>query len=208
MSAQEVSAPVLSARVGENSSSFAELARLYVRPTDRVLDCTYGFGRFWKEVSPLPRLVRSDVLAVGDVVADYRSLPFAASSFDVAVLDPPYKFGTSAAMTEAHDGYGNNQRAERGVKAVNAMYEVAMAECWRVLVTGGVLIVKGMDGVESGRTNWFLHSPALLPSEDWEPLDLFVVVRKGRPAMRHQDRQFHARKNHSYFVVLRKRKLL
>jgi SAM-dependent methyltransferase len=195
--------PVLSARVGDNAASFTDVAQLYLKASDLVLDTTYGFGRFWQEVDPMPRVVRMDRHATWDVVADYARLPFGPERFDAVVYDPPYKNGTSHDMNAEHDGYANNSRPERGVKAVNTMYETSVAEAWRVLRPGGVLICKGMDQVESGRTNWFLHSPAMLPSARWEPLDLFVVVRKGRPAMRHPY-QIHARKSHSYFVVLRK----
>lgn len=199
-----MSEPILSARVGDNAASFADVARLYLKASDLVLDTTYGYGRFWRQVDPLPRrVVRMDRFATWDIVADYRCLPFAAETFNAVVYDPPYKNGTSHDMNEDQDGYANNLRPERGVKAVNAMYEVSVSEAWRVLKPGGVLICKGMDQVESARTNWFLHSPAMLPSERWEPLDLFVVVRRGRPTMRHPY-QIHARKAHSYFVVLRK----
>lgn len=196
--------PVLSARVGDNAASFADVARLYLDPTDLVLDTTYGFGRFWRHVDPFPRrVVRMDLYATWDVVADYRCLPFAAETFDAVVYDPPYKNGTSHDMNEDQDGYANNLRPERGVHAVNAMYEASIAEAWRVLRPVGVLICKGMDQVESGRTHLFMHSPAMLPSPLWEVEDVFVVVRKGKPAMRHPY-QRHARKAHSYFAVMRK----
>lgn len=36
--------------------------------------------------------------------------------------------------------------------------------------------------------------------------DLFVLVRKSRPLMRHKpENQKHARRNHSYFLVMRRK---
>lgn len=214
---------VLTAHVGDNDVVVAEAARLYLRPTDLVLDATWGAGVFWKSVLPLPHLVRADLdpKRCPDVVADYRRPPWPGETFDAYVLDPPYKFGTSRNMTEGHDRYSNNLRTERGWKAVKAMYGLAMSWAWLSLKPKGILMVKGIDQVEGGRTHPFLHYPALLPGAPvldplsllpipgarWELHDIFVLVQEDDPTMRHDPRevdQQHARKNHSYLVVLGK----
>lgn len=209
--------PVLTGHLGDSDVSFRAIAKLYIRPTDLVVDLTYGYGRFWRRVEAMPRVVRMDLdwrhpHKRMDVVANFREpLPFRAGVANVVVYDPDFKFGSRHDMNDDQDGYGNNGRPveERGRVAVWRRYGITLEErMYPLLKPGGLAILKGQDGVEGGRNHLFLHMPALLPTPDWrerwELLDVFVSVRKTDPRMRHSY-QFHARKNHSYFVVLRKR---
>jgi len=75
-----------------------------------------------------------------------------------------------------------------------------------VLRPGGVYIVKCQDEVCAGRQR-LAHVEIInrLAGMGFEADDLFVVVRKGRPGVSRMKRQLHARKNHSYFLVFRKK---
>lgn len=78
-----------------NAELIADLAELgYL--SGRVLDPTYGLGRFWNQHRP------DDLTAVdidprrGVIRADFRSLPFSDNTFNACTFDPPYKLnGTS-----------------------------------------------------------------------------------------------------------------
>ncbi|MBL4846978.1 MAG: ParB N-terminal domain-containing protein, partial [Planctomycetes bacterium] len=87
--ARDPGAGVYTSHLGTNADLIAEVARLYLRPGDRVCDPTYGRGVFWSkvEVGEID-LVASDLLTVPDARHDFRSLPYEDASFDVFVLDP------------------------------------------------------------------------------------------------------------------------
>jgi hypothetical protein len=215
--------PVFTAHVGDNDVLVAEAARLWLTPTDLVLDATWGTGVFWRLVDPMPHVIRADLdpKRARDVRADYRRPPWAPESFNAYFLDMPYKFGTTRDMIDGHDRYGNNLRTERGAASVKALYGRAMAWAWLALKPKGRLFLKGCDQVESARTHPFLHYPALLPGAPvidprndqsipgarWELHDVFVLIQEDDPNLRHDPRevpQQHARKNHSYLAVLGK----
>ena len=84
------------------------------------------------------------------------------------------------------------------------MYAQAYIEAYRVLRKGGFLIVKCMDQVMSGKQTW-MHTEMQRLAEilGFKNKDLFVMVMNGTPTMRHNI-QKHARRNHSYFLVLNK----
>jgi DNA modification methylase len=85
------------------------------------------------------------------------------------------------------------------------MYRDGMAEAYRVLKHKGILIIKCMDQVQSGRQQWaHLIYHQMAEKLGFRAEDLFVLVRKSRPLMRHKpENQKHARRNHSYFQIFR-----
>lgn len=116
--------------------------------TGSVLDMCCGSRMFWFDKTD-PRAIFSDIRAEEhtlcdgrklvinpDVIADFRSLPFADSSFPVVVFDPPHleHVGDNAWMGKKYgrlnkDTWRNDLRA--GFK-----------EAFRVLRPQGVLIFK------------------------------------------------------------------
>ncbi len=104
--------------------------------------------------------------------------------------------------------YGNKERAAdgiSGVEAVDQLYYRGIAQAQRALKHKGMLILKCMDQVMSGKQAW-AHVTYMNMAEDmgFRPEDLFITVRKTQPLMRHKpEAQKHARKNHSYFLVLK-----
>jgi len=89
-------------------------------------------------------------------------------------------------------------------KTITQIYRRGMAEAWRLLKPQGILIVKTQDEIESGKQTWRHSILARFPG--FKQIDLFVVTQKGKPLLR-QKRQHHARKNHSYFLVLQRKNL-
>jgi hypothetical protein len=195
----------LSAKFGDNSDLFPDILRLYVAPGSWVADVTYGKGVFWKRIPEGEyNLLASDI---GDGV-DARKLPYTDGEIDCVVLDPPYIYSPKGTIKASISNcYSLNQ--ERGgdllvnQKAVVNFYLEAMWEARRVLRDNGVLILKCKDTIESGKQFW-MHV-RLMGVPGWYCEDLFVLVQKSTPTMDPKwGKQKHARKNHSYFLVLRK----
>jgi hypothetical protein len=203
--------PILTARVGENSAVFPDILELYVPKGGLVLDATFGPGAFWNSCAPTWRRIATDILGGrGDAQADVRSLPFPAGRFDACVFDPPYIFGAGGVLDpNINTRYRNNELKTgdwKGIGAIENLYFGGMAELTRVLRPSGVLIVKCMDLISSGKQHrvtisiWNFAKHALGMVDE----DQFVVVNPHKPIMRH-NYQLHARKNHSLFWVFRKK---
>ena len=151
------------------------------------------------------------MLPVGDIVADFRALPYADNIFDALVLDPPYMYHSSTIHKDSVDkGYRNNPRVAAGIHGVDAvhnMYRQGMVEGIRCLCPKGILIVKCMDQIMGGKQRrqhialWEIATKELGLLDE----DLFIMVQNGQPTMRH-NYQLHARKNHSYWWVFRTKK--
>jgi tRNA G10 N-methylase Trm11 len=202
---------VFSAHVGTNLEVFPHILKLYV-PKDKVIaDVTYGRGVFWRKVD------KSDYeLKISDIKdgIDCRELPYKRSSIDCVVLDPPYMHTPGTAYGgRRHKGYEsyyrNNESKPSSDKkyhdAILDLYYKASREAKRVLKPNGILIIKCQDTVCSNQQR-LTHVELInkLKSMKYAIEDLFVVIRNNRPGMSRVKNQYHARKNHSYFLVFRK----
>ncbi len=201
---------ILSSHVGGNEHVFPQILDLYVLPGSRVADVTYGRGVFWKHVPEGQYEVLATDIETG---IDCRALPYGDGSIDCLVLDPPYMHspgGTAHVAHSAFEAYYQNNRANRTVlnyhEAVLDLYCRAIDEAQRVLRSRGVLIVKCQDEVCANQQR-FTHIEIAQHCEQvgFQAEDLFVVQRMNRPGVSRVNRQVHARKNHSYFLVFWKR---
>ena len=202
---------ILSAHVGSNDLVFPKILDLYLNPGSLVADVTYGRGVFWRRMpAGRYRLLATDIRTG----VDCRKLPYHDGEIDCVVLDPPYMHSPGGTAHDGHEAferfYRNNssggQTASKYHEAVIALYRDAGKEAYRVLREGGVLIVKCQDEVCSNRQR-FTHVELILEYENmgFVAEDIFVVVRSNRPSVSRVERQVHARKNHSYFLVFWKR---
>ena len=82
-----------------------------------------------------------------------------------------------------------------------------MEEFYRILEPNGTLIIKCQDTVSSGK-NWFSHLYIMNEAEriGFYNKDLFILLAKNRIIGHNHSNQQHARKFHSYFIVLKKQK--
>ncbi len=223
----------LSARVGENAELFAQILALHVPPGSLIADVTYGLGAFWKRVAPgTYRVLASDIalkpalpVPLGFTLqdgVDCRALPHADASLDALVLDPPYMegmyrrevahmagSGTHAAFRRAYSQSAAtpDEDGPRWHDAVVDLYARAGREAARVLRPAGHFLVKCQDEV-SANTQRLTHVELITGYESlgFYCKDLFVLVRANSPAVSRLKTQVHARKNHSYFLVLAKRR--
>jgi len=191
---------ILTSRVGTNADVFPDVLRLYVPDGSVVADVTWGKGVFWQNVDVSKYVLHATDISTG---TDARKLPYADGSHHAVVLDPPYIYNPKDTVKKSiSDPYKVNQ--SEGFKTVHEVldfYRDAMAEARRVLTPTGVLIVKCQDQIMSGKQCW-MHVEIQRFGEKLGLYleDLFVLVQKTQPTSRWPT-QYHARKNHSYFLV-------
>lgn len=201
---------VFSAHTGTNAEIFPNILKLYVPPKSKIADVTYGKGAFWRNVPQGIYEVLDSDLKRG---IDARALPYGDSGIDCVVFDPPYMHTPGGTAHEGHqnfESYYKNNHASDTVKkyhdAVLDLYFRAEGEAWRVLKNGGIYIVKCQDEVCACQQR-LTHVEIInhLTERHFIADDLFVLVRQNRPGVSRILKQRHARKNHSYFLVFRKR---
>lgn len=201
---------ILTAKQGHNADLFPDILDLYVPEGAMVLDATYGEGLFWRDVSPnWCRFVRFDMFTSPvDVRGDFRALPFKPDSFDCIVFDPPYaQHGKGAPIKESIASVYQLTKGDAAPTSAGGallLYLEFMREAHSLLHQQGMLILKCQDQIESGQQHWIHAALIAAAPPHYITEDLFVLVQRGVPAARHKH-QLHARKNHSYFLVLRKR---
>jgi len=207
------SSVVLSAHLGGNAELFPRILDLHVPKGATVADVTFGTGVFWRNVPKGAYKLLATDIADG---IDCRNLPYESGTIDCIVLDPPYmegfyrRHGTQKAGSGTHaafrEFYSNGDEQPDGPKwhkAVLDLYLKAGKEAHRALRSNGILIVKCQDEVSANR-QWLTHVEIIneYARFGFYTKDIFVVVRENRPIISRLKKQVHARKNHSYFIVL------
>lgn len=224
---------IFSSYIASNDEVFPHVLELYVPKGSKIAETTYGRGVFWKKVNlsdyevhfsdlkfEVPQHVQAGV--------DARRLPYENEELDAVVFDPPYMHTPGGTAHNGHQNfeeyYANNVEADKSVmeqiwhetdghppkyhEAVLDLYFRAGKEAFRVLKPEGVYIVKCQDEVCTNRQR-LTHIEITIEFEKlgFVTEDLFVVMRKNKPGVsRIKNRQYHARKNHSYFMIYRKPK--
>lgn len=194
------SSPVLSAIRGTNADLMHEVARLWLRADDYVVDVTFGKGRMWRRLPGLPTIAHD--LATDGV--DLRALPHADASADVIILDPPYR------PTHSSKGFSAKIAADFGLgtSAVNSMADVlslyrdGAAEAYRVLRKGGRILVKCQDMAYNHRLHFVTTDVAnILRSVGFGIADQFILVNEARMPSSKWVTQERARRAHSVLWV-------
>lgn len=224
---------ICSAYINNNDEVFKDIMEMYVPLHSKVADVTFGQGVFWNKVNlDNYTVVASDLFLKESTLKKYshihptsgidcRHLPYEDKSFDALVLDPPYmesfyrKNKTQIGGIGTHDSF--RQAYSSGLcletsstakyhDAVTEMYVLAGVEAHRVLKDDGILIVKCQDEVSANKQR-LTHVEIISAFEElgFTSEDIFIVVRTNKPVVSRVIKQNHARKNHSYFIVFRKR---
>lgn len=218
---------VLSAYNSSNDEVFPNILQIFLPKSSVIADSTYGKGVFWKKVDQSQYTIYfSDLKNTGlppNVVGgvDARRLPYEDSFLDGLVFDPPYMHTPGGTAHNGHQNfeeyYANNEgyvdlvddlnleQPKKYHEAVLDLYFKAAKEALRVLKNQGIYIVKCQDEVCSNKQR-LTHVELINEFETMGFIveDLFVVMRKGKPGVSRVKTQYHARKNHSYFLVFRK----
>jgi len=213
---------ILSTYVEGNKVVFPKILNLHVDDGAKIADVTWGKGVFWKHVNLDNYEVYGSDLdpekSPSGHPVDCRNLPYEDNSLDVVVLDPPYAEGyyrrkkdMLAGGAGSHEqfkkSYSNGEvldtNGSKYHQAVLELYFKAGMEAHRVLKEDGTLIIKTQDEV-SANTQELTHIQITNFYEgelDFYTKDLFITVRSNKPAVSGMNKQVHARKNHSYFLI-------
>lgn len=190
---------------GTNAELIAEVAKLWIAPDDRVMDVTYGKGKWWTVGVPMMSFVAHD-LRLDNV--DFRQLPEPDGTKDIIAFDPPYvaKGGrATSGIPEMDDRYGMRD-APRTPDEMMKVNSEGLLECARVLAPGGRLLVKSADYISSGEfvnAHWWVHLDGQVAG--LELVDEFVHVTGPGPQPKGRC-QVHSRRAHSFLDVFRKGK--
>lgn len=170
-------------------------------PNGIELDPTYSKGIFYKNI-PGPSLQYDLIPQTKETIkADCKNLPLADNSINSIMFDPPFTAG-----------YGKN--APGGIirkrfdmfRYMNdcwKMYHKSLTEFYRILKNKGVLIFKCQDTISSGK-QYLSHIEIINYAIrlGFYPKDIFILLAKNRIIGHNHNIQKHARKFHSYFLVL------
>jgi len=203
---------VYSCSVGGNADVFPDVLKLHVTAGSVVVDVTYGKGVFWKKIPQGLYDTRFTDLKDG---VDFRKLPYGDLTIDAVVIDPPYMHTPGGSAHQGHQNYEeyyrNNQASGYGEEikyheAVLRLYQDGFLEAKRVLRDKGVLIIKCQDEVCAGKMRLtMVELTHYLVRTGWTVEDLFVVMSNNRPGVSRMLQQKHSRRNHSYFLVAKKK---
>ncbi len=167
------------------------------------VDPTYCRGGFYRRI-PRPKYC-FDINPAGPEIqkADCRQLPLPRGSIRSIMFDPPF-------MATTHKNGNMGLMAGRysyvdTMEDLHSLYLDSLKEFWRILLPAGRLIFKCQDAVNS-RINHFTHVWVMNEAEKlgFRAIDLFVKLNKSAPRAWNHNRQFFARKLHSYFWVFKK----
>jgi hypothetical protein len=180
-----------------NARAVAGLLRIAFPDAETALDMTWGNGSFWDgsahvEVTGLD----IDSTRARDVVGDFRSLDFAACSFDVAIFDPPFHTNMGRGKASV---MGARFKTFATIAELRDAIEAGCREAWRVSRLG--VIVKVQNHIHESRliqmTRWV---------EDAIPSPLYDELHLQRPAKLLDGKwsdQLSVWRNHSTLMVFR-----
>ena len=214
-----------------NAQMIADVHRLgYLKDEDKVLDPTFGLGAWWRVWAPgdgrrdpmtsMPNPGTGWVEGMTQDLKtwdserqemrtwDFRDMWFVDEFFDAVAFDPPYvSVGgrSTSGIKEMHAAYGMDGTPLSPVET-QADMNAGLAECYRVVKRGGIVLIKCQDYVSSGKL-WCgtLHTANYAEMLGFEIVDRLEHLSGTRPQPDGR-RQVHARRNYSTLFVLRRRK--
>jgi len=199
--------PLDSVWEGNDAELLEAMLQFYPRkPPERILDATYGTGRFWKGTSREVTSLDIDSRREPDYVADNRDMPFEDESFDVVVYDPPHLGSQGRSRSKKYQNFGLNFEALKAQGySLSYLYPPFMAEAYRVLIPEGILLCKVADIIQNHRYQW-AHIDLKVAGEaaGFTACDMIIKVRKGPMVSSKWKKAHHARKRHCHWLIFRK----
>lgn len=188
----------------ENEKELIEsILELYNDKSGVDLDPCYSVGRFWNGL-PKPKLKFDLEPQTEDTEkSSCNSLPLENCSVKSIMFDPPFVIGqgksTNGIMRKRFSAFYKLQD-------LKDLYSSSLSEFLRILDKKGVVIFKCQDTVTGGK-QFMTHVWVINEAEKLGYLieDLFILVRKKAIVDPKWKKQYHARKTHSYYIVLRKK---
>ncbi|HVC96600.1 MAG TPA: hypothetical protein VND64_23140 [Pirellulales bacterium] len=200
--------PLPSIWSGDDAELLERMLSFYPKnePQD-ILDATVNEGRFWR--GSRRRITGMDInpACKPDILADNGDMPCGDESFDVIVYDPPHIPNQGSDRSkDFNDRFGLivKSPAEKGYN-LSHTFPPFLKEAFRVLRKNGVLFCKIADYVHGHRFQWahveFINAAVKV---GFTPCDCIVKIRKGPITDPRWKKAHHARRQHCYWIVLRK----
>lgn len=190
-----------------NGPLIAAAATLWIKPGDRVLDMTYGRGKWWTQIRP-KNLTTNDIdkTSLAEHHYDFRALPWPTGRFDVVCFDPPYISPggrDTSTIEDFNDRYGLDT-TPLSTSDLRTLIEEGLHEAVRLTKPGGRVFVKCMDYQEGSKFHTFRHWICVAAFRfGVDQVDEFVHYSGTGPQPR--GRQQHvSRRAHSFLCVFRK----
>lgn len=199
-----------------NSDLIADVVALgNIRPTDSVIDLTFGLGNWWNRYRHPGRFV-ANINHPGSnpqlephwerVEVDFcTGKGLADNDFDVTIFDPPYvSIGgrTTSTIPDFNDRFGLTT-AGRTPADVQVAINKGLVTAYEITRPGGLIMVKCADYISSGRlqhgTHWTCDTAYRLGLELHDKL-IHVGNVRPQPSGR---RVVHARQNTSYLFIFK-----
>ena len=167
------------------------------------LDPCYSTGKFYEDLDrpekKLDKTPSSPEITQNDIM---NGLPYDNYSIKSIVFDPPFMFGT-------HGQTKNNIMTKRFTmfdswKELEDMYKKSLEEFYRVLNKGGIVAFKCQDYTDSQTTLTHCYVWKWALEQGFKIEDLFIMCFKGGRVWNSNLVQRHARKYHSYWLILKK----
>lgn len=164
--------------------------------TGRVLDLTYGEGKFWTLWQPDDLLTNDLNPDKGQYHYDFRGTPWGSRDFETVVLDPPYKLAGKRFNDDLDQRYGIETYVSRA--DVTALLVGGCKEAARL--SSRWVLVKCMDQVNAGKVRWQTDDvTAAVCGAGFEKRDaLFLKRWRPQPEGRGQKT---ARRNYSTLLI-------
>ena len=179
------------------------IKQLYLGEQNFDLDPCYSTGKFYEDLerpfNKMDKTPSDDEVIQNDIM---NGIPYKDNSIKSIVFDPPFMFGT-------HGQTKNNIMTKRFTMfdswvELESMYKKSLQEFYRILIKGGIVAFKCQDYTDSRTTltHCFVHNWAI--EIGFKVEDLFIMAFKGGRVWNSNLTQKHARKYHSYWLVLKK----
>lgn len=164
------------------------------------IDPCFSTGRFWKGLEQPKLKFDINPQVDGTVKASCDTLPVQSGSAESIMFDPPFVIGQGKTDNGIIRGRFS---AFYRLQDLKDLYENSLREFQRVLKPDGIVLFKCQDTVTSGKQFmthvWIINKAIEL---GFRVEDLFILVRNRAIIDPKWTKQYHARKTHSYYLVL------
>ncbi|OPY85358.1 MAG: DNA methylase [Syntrophorhabdus sp. PtaU1.Bin153] len=185
----------------DQTEIISDIMKLHLSGRSFDLDPTYSSGAFYKNLSRPAHVYDLNPQKPEIQKADVRNLPLRSSSISSAMFDPPFLVGCTFETSRMGKRFGGFKNWPDFFDFISR----SLTELYRVLKSGGVLVVKCQD-IVNGRKQHLSHVFIVNKATEigFLPIDIFISVREQVIIQSALKNQQHARKTHSYFIVFRK----
>lgn len=192
---------------GNDAGLLVQMIPLYCKDPKLIVDATAGGRTMWKGVQWEVTFCDADPEKNPDIVTCWTELSNHVADVDLLVFDPPHwPTSSKGEGRKFNERYGLKDRG--GSRAIIDLFTPFLEEASRVLQPKGVVFAKICDLVNGRKSRW-QHVEFINQAEKcgFTVCDLIVKVRTSPgPESSTWKNQIHARKRHSYWIVLRKGK--